>query len=289
MKIGTPLILAFALLAVSTASIIARWIDDVPALAMTFWRMGTGSLMLWFFSSKFPQGKLSIQNRIRTIIAGVFLGLHFACFFAALKFTYIANATFLATVAPVFTLLFERLFYKRSLTRNQFLGMILAFSGAIVIGTKDFSLDSSQTMGNLLALSSSFWFAITFLLTEQVRREGGTIAYSRLVYLSAAVTVLLIILLIKDPLVGFERYEYFGLLMLGLIPTILGHSLLYYSVKFYPASIVLTIPLGEPIVASSLAWIIFNEQVSTVVILGGILTLIGIFSILKEQAGLSTG
>lgn len=288
MKIPTHLILAFALLSVSTASIIARWINDVPAMTMTFWRMVTASSLLWLFSLRFRQTRLSAANRVKTMTAGFFLGLHFVTFFTALKYTTIANATFLATLAPVFTLFFERIFYHRSLTRKLILGMGMALSGAFIIGVRDFQVESSHNLGNMLALSSSFWFAVTFLITERVRKEATTIAYSRLVYLSAAAAVLIMIPFAKAHLVGFQPYEYCGLLMLGIVPTILGHSLLYHSVKYSPPTVVLTIPLGEPIVASALAWIIFQEKTGVFVAAGGFMALAGIFTILREQAKMET-
>ena len=49
------------------------------------------------------QVPLTNENRKKTLIAGIFLGIHFALFFSAIKLTTIANATFLGTLAPLFT------------------------------------------------------------------------------------------------------------------------------------------------------------------------------------------
>ena len=90
-----------AMLAVSTSPIIARYLDDVPAVAISFWRMGFGALILWIISVIKKQIPLSYENRNKTIMAGIFLGIHFALFFGAIKLTTIANATFLGTLAPL--------------------------------------------------------------------------------------------------------------------------------------------------------------------------------------------
>ena len=38
------------MLAVSTSPIIARYLNNVPAVAISFWRMGFGALILWGIS-----------------------------------------------------------------------------------------------------------------------------------------------------------------------------------------------------------------------------------------------
>ena len=115
-----------AMLAVSTSPIIARYLDDVPAVAISFWRMGFGSLILWMISVVKKQTPLSSENRNKTIMAGIFLGIHFALFFGAIKLTTIANATFLGTLAPLFTYFIEKFILKRKHHMVLLLGLGLA-------------------------------------------------------------------------------------------------------------------------------------------------------------------
>ena len=82
------------MLAVSTSPIIARFLDNVPAITISFWRMAIGAIIMWIISFLKKQTPLQNANRKRTLIAGIFLGIHFALFFGAIKLTTIANATF---------------------------------------------------------------------------------------------------------------------------------------------------------------------------------------------------
>ena len=50
-------------------------------------------------------------------------------------------------------------------------------------------------------------------------------------------------------------------ILLGFIPTILGHGILSYALKYYSTTVVISVPLGEPIIATILAYFIFNEQI----------------------------
>ena len=117
------LLLFIAMLAVSTSPIIARYLEDVPAIAISFWRMGFGALILWGISLVKKQIPLKDENLKRTIIAGIFLGIHFALFFGAIKLTTIANATFLGTLAPLITFFIEKVILKRKHTYSMILGL----------------------------------------------------------------------------------------------------------------------------------------------------------------------
>ena len=65
------------MLSVSTSPIIARYLENVPAIAISFWRMGFGAMILWGISLIWKQTPLKNENLKRTLIAGVFLGIHF--------------------------------------------------------------------------------------------------------------------------------------------------------------------------------------------------------------------
>ena len=98
------------MLAVSTSPIIARYLENVPAVAISFWRMGFGALILWGVSFIKKQVPLKNENLKRTLIAGILLGIHFALFFGSIKLTSIANATFLGTLAPLLHSLLKNLY-----------------------------------------------------------------------------------------------------------------------------------------------------------------------------------
>ena len=50
------------MLAVSTSPIIARYLENVPAVAISFWRMGFGALILWGVSFIKKQVPLKNEN-----------------------------------------------------------------------------------------------------------------------------------------------------------------------------------------------------------------------------------
>ena len=153
MNTKITLLLILALLSVSTSPIIGRALTGVGAISISFWRMFFASLILWFFSMLKPQGKMNLNTNLnKTIYAGILLGIHFALFFEAIKTTKIANATFLGTLAPFFTLLIEFFILKRFYDKKVLFGLLCTLLGAIIILGYQFDLASKYTVGNLYAV-----------------------------------------------------------------------------------------------------------------------------------------
>ena len=272
-----------AMLAVSTSPIIARYLDDVPAVAISFWRMGFGALILWMISVIKKQTPLSYENRNKTIIAGIFLGIHFALFFGAIKLTTIANATFLGTLAPLFTYFIEKFILKRKHHTVLLLGLGLAITGAMIIVGNQFDFSSDFTLGNLLAIACSLFLGMAFIISEKIRKTVGTISYSRTLFLTAAVTLLIIAFFTNSSLTGFSHNEYGGLLLLGIVPTLIGHGSMYFAVRYVSPTVVASTPMGEPILASVFAWFLFQEAIGYHTLIGGGCTLLGLFIIARKK------
>ena len=280
MNYRITILLILALFSISTSPIVAKMLNNVPAITISFWRMFIGSCFLWLYSCFKKQGEMkNKKNYQRTYLAGILLGIHFALFFGSIKLTLIANATFLGTLAPLFTLIIEFLILKRFFGKKVIIGLILSFIGAIIILGSDFDISAKYTLGNLFAISCSLCLALSFLIAEKVRNIESTIVYSRLLYLSAAITLLIIAIFTNSSLFGYSWSDYFGLLFLGIVPTIIGHNAIYYSVKYVSPTIVATFPLGEPIIATILAYFIFNEIIGFEIYIGGFITMCGLIII----------
>ena len=270
------------MLAVSTSPSIARFLENVPAVAISFWRMSFGALILWSIGLIKNQIPLKDENLKRTLIAGILLGIHFALFFGAIKLTTIANATFLGTLAPVITFIIEKFILKRKHTFTLVLGLVFAICGATIIVGNKFNFSSSYTIGNLMAVACSVFLGIAFIISENVRKEVGTISYAKTLFSAAAGTLFIIAILRGTDLIGFSVYEFGGLLLLGIIPTLLGHGSMYYSIRYISPTIVASMPMGEPVIASIMAWFLFQEAVGFVTLIGGSITFMGLMLLIRK-------
>ena len=288
MNIRVFLILFIAMFSVSTSPIIARLLVDISAVSVSFWRMFIGGILLWIISliPVFNQKPLSSKNRIKTQIAGMLLGFHFYFFFSAVKMTTIANATFLGTIAPLFTILIEIFWLKRKISKHIIITLFIILSGSSIIVMDDFNFSNSYTLGNIYAVICSMLLGVGFIISENVRQTESTISFSRTLYISAAFTLFILSIIINQPIFNYTIMNYqnmLGLLILGVVPTMFGHNSLYYAVKHISPSVIASVPLGEPIIASILAFFIFDEPLSILIIISGLIIIVGLLYLINAS------
>ncbi len=283
MTVRIGLILLLAMVSVSSTSLVVRSVATVPALVLAFWRMFTASGMLWGYSVIRPAGGLSPINKKRIIFAGIFLGCHFACFFLGIRNTSIANATLLGCMAPIFTV-FIAILQKKKINKMTYVGLIVAIVGGGIVQSGDISLNSANLFGNSIALLSALFLAITFVLAEEIRQETDNVVYGRSLFFVASITVLFIATTMGDSVLNFMPADIPWFLFLGLVPSIFGHNLLNYAVKYITPTAVSSVPLGEPIIASLFGLLLFGEAIPFGALLGGPVVLIGVYIIIKHQA-----
>lgn len=284
MKTKINLILVLALLSVSTSSIIARFLPDVSAVVISFWRLAFAAFFVWIYTAFYRQIRIDKKNYKLYVFSGLFLALHFTCFYAAVKLTSIANATLLGITAPMFTILFERLILKRKLNPSILIGLVFALCGTIIIASSGFVLNDSSLLGKLFGMSAALFIALVYILADKLRVDSNTIAYTRLLYTIAAFFLLIISVLSGESIFAIHSIDLVWLAALGIVPTILGHSLFYYAIKYTSPTIIASVPLGEPIIASILAWLFFLEKVPIITLAGGILILFGVYFIIANSS-----
>lgn len=276
-------LLFIALLSVSSSAIIVRYLSEIEAIPMAFARMTIAGIILWTYSLFKPQGSLPLKIKLLTILSGIFLGIHFAFFFSSVKLTTLANATLFGTLAPIFTVILNYFIYRTKINSKIFMGLILTLLGGVTMQGFDIELNSMGFKGDVSAVICSFWMALVLIITKKVRKDYGTLIYSRLIYISASVTLLGLIFILEIPMRQPTSKEMIFLVLLGIIPNLLGHSVFYYSIRFLPAHTVASIPLGEPIIVSIFGLIIFKEVVPYSVMFGGVFIILGIYLILKNS------
>jgi drug/metabolite transporter (DMT)-like permease len=270
--------LGVATLAVSWASIFIRLADADP-IATAFYRMALAALILAPFSSKgliSNLRKLTATDLWLMALSGIFLGFHFAVWITSLKYTSISNSVIIVATQPFFVAIMEALFLKDKISRNAIVGMVLAFVGMVIIARYDFHLSGDNFLGDILALLGAITAGCYLMVGRRIRQKLHNRFYILPVYTLAALTLLVIAVVLGSPLTGFPVKSWIYFLLLALVPTILGHSLYNYLLKYVRAHLVAVTILGEPIGATFFAAVIFAEIPHLATYIGGALILMGI-------------
>ncbi len=220
-------LLAVAVLAVSSsAPIIAAC--AAPALAIAFWRCALGSGVTGLWVAVRQRGAvLALDARAwrGSLLAGVLLGAHFAAWIPSLRFTSVASSTALVATQPVWAALLAR---RRGIRVSPAVwgGIAVALAGVAVLTGIDFALDRRSLIGDGLALLGAVLAAAYVSVGERVRQSVPTATYTAVVYGSAAVALLPLVVLTGSALTGYSARDWVLILALTGIAQLLGHTLI---------------------------------------------------------------
>ncbi len=282
--------LAVGLTAFGFAPILVRTTPETPALVLASYRTVFAVLMLlpyWLYkkSKAEPAGKR--RERILMALAGLCLGLHFACWISSLYYTSVASASVLVTIHPVIMILVERLWFKRSFARATWIGVFFAFAGSLLLGISDSRIEQSfanPLLGNLLAFSAAVIFVVYLLIGQKIRQEREWVDYVFPVYFFAAGTCVLLALAVGDSLLDISAVGVAAGAGLAFGPQILGHGSMNYAVKYVSPTLLSTLILAEPLFASVLAFFLFDELPPLASIVAMVIILCGVGLTWKRKA-----
>lgn len=262
-------------LSASASSILFRFAEAEP-LVVALYRLAFSTAILAVPLAGRRWERVGRRDLLLSALSGLFLAAHFAAWFFSLTLTSIASSTVLVSTHPFLVLLFAYLMWGERPGRSALIGVFVAVVGAVLIGWGDFGLDARALWGDLLAFLGAVAVTGYLLIGRHVRQRLGAMQYSAIAYGSASVALLLGALAMGNPLTGFPDTTWVVFLALAVFPTIFGHTLFNWALKFVPPSVVSVSILGEPVGATILAWLIWQTGPGPISLTGGALLLLGI-------------
>ena len=279
LPINPLIILVFGIIGVSTGSIFAR-LADAPALVTAAYRVGLASLILiplaaW--KARDELRNLSFHDIRLAIVSGFFLALHFASWISSLDYTAIANSVVLVNTIPLWVGLLTPLIAKDRLTRATVISIIVSVIGGVIIGFGDFATGGQALFGDFLAVIGAICAAIYLLLGRNLRRQLSLLSYVAICYGSAALFLWLAVIALQLPVSGYSTQTVAAFWAMALVSQIIGHSSYNWALKWFSSGFVAVALLGEPIGATIMAYIIFNEGLTWTKFIGGLVILSAIY------------
>ena len=287
-----PLLAALAgILVTSWGSILVR-LASVPAMGAAFHRMAFATLLLLpilaiaraaGFAGD-PAGAIPARfPALMTVVSGACLALHFATWIGSLSYTSIGSSVVLVSTMPVFSLVLSALLLRERASGASVAAVLVALAGAAVIGWGDYGIGGDTLTGDLLALAGSLFAALYLLIGRSVRGQVPLLQYLVAVYGASALILLVLGLAVGANLGPYTPASYAWLFLMGLGPSVVGHSLLNHAVRHVRAYVVHTAGLAEPLLATLYAYLIFDERPGGHLYAGGALIAAGLIYVLLEE------
>ncbi|KAA0258345.1 DMT family transporter [Deferribacter autotrophicus] len=270
-------ILLFGIISVSFAAIFVRFCDDVPAIMIATYRLVIASVILNVIY--FRKGKKRFQFRKKDFVYGFlgggFLTLHFIAWFQSLKYTSVASSVVLLSTGPIFVAILSYLILKEKQEKEIIIAIIFAIIGTAVLAFGDTNFEirfgEKALIGDSFAIMAAFFVSLYLLIGSRLREKMDIMSYIVLVYTFAAIILLVTSLILRIPFTGYEPKSYVFMVLLAVVSQNLGHTAFNWALRYLKTSMVAITTLGEPVIASVLAYFIFGESIDKYKFIGIIL------------------
>jgi drug/metabolite transporter (DMT)-like permease len=264
-------------------------LSEVGPVATAFWRMllALPLLALWSASTVRREAHTPAPAPARpparaagwrmAVLAGVFFAADLAVWHWSIRLTSVANATFLANLAPVAVTLGAWLLLGERIRPVFFVGMLLALAGAALLMGANIGGREAVLRGDGLGVLTAVFYAGYQLCVKRLRDAQST---ARIMFVSgtACAAVLLPLALLTGETILPSSLAGWGVLLgLALVCQFAGQSLITWAVAHLPASFSSLSLLLQPVAASGFAWLLFGEALAALQWLGGAAVLAGIW------------
>ncbi|HEX9904317.1 MAG TPA: DMT family transporter [Propylenella sp.] len=267
-------------LAMGISPIFVRFAEVGP-FASASWRAALALPALWLWSEW--EGRATARPepdtgaRIAVVLAGILFAGDLTFWHLAIMNTSVANATFLATLAPVWVVLGSRLFLGEGVARTVVIGLALCLTGAAALIGGTWSANPAQLDGDIYGLVTSIFFGAYFLAVRRARRAYGT---GRTIFLSTAVTALVLLaeaLIIEERMWPLTLAGVAALAALALVSQAGGQGLLAFALGHLPAAFSSLVIFLEAVAAAAFGWLFLDEPIAAVQALGAAGIFAGIY------------
>lgn len=277
MKLGDLLLALLANIAWSLNFLVGKaGVEHFPPLMFATLRFTVLILLLWPWLHWLP-GKMRPVLEI-SFLLGVF---HFSMIFIGLDVSGdIASVAIAAQLYIPFSALLAVVWLGERLDRWRVAGIVAAFAGVVVVGF------DPMVIAHLDALA---WIAgaslVMAVATILMRRLSGISVFTLQAWIGAvaAPNLLLLSLLLEQGQVEALRtanwLDFATPVYSAIGASLVGHGIVYHLLTRYPVSLITPLLLLAPVLAVLLGVLIWGDQPTWKLLLGGLMTLTGIATI----------
>ena len=233
-----------------------------PADLAAYRLLGAALLLspLFFMARKKHSSEFSPKLLLSCLIPGVVLGLHFVIWVQGSRMTPATNAILAVNTGPIILPFLLFFLAGERVNRREVYGTLIALTGLGVLAFTDFDADPGHFYGDMVCLAAMVMLALYMALA---RRNSGRFAnnwlYAVPVYFVASASCVVVRLASGDVPEAPSGIEWFWVSCLVFFPTIFGHGLLLYALRYLRGQLVGVCSLCQFVSAGVFAYFAFGE------------------------------
>ena len=194
-----------------------------------------------------------------SVLPGLALAIHFMSWIVGARMAPTANASFIVNLVPLVMPFFLAALIQEHLTRKEILATVVALCGVIFLTAADLNLSTQYFWGDVVCFGSMLFYALYLTLGRKNRHFPTVWLYLVPLYFTAGVFSFMVSLFFVNPFHPYAPGDVWLILGLGIIPTVIGHSLVNYAMKHFRGQIVSIVNMGQFVFAGMMGYVFFSE------------------------------
>ena len=251
---------------------------DVGPFTSAFWRVALALPLLyaWTRLADGPEGPGERFSRA-TILSGLAFAGDLFFWHLSIVHTSVANATFFATTAPIWVVLFGWLLFRQKVTAGVLAGLALCLIGGAALLAQSLELRPAGALGDAFGIATGVFFGLYFLAVQAARKTASAARLTFEATLITAAILFVVAVVAERSMLPHSVRGLAALLAMAWISHTGGQGLLSVALGRLPAAFSSLVIFLEAIAAAGFAWLILAEPVTSMQALGGVAILAGIF------------
>lgn len=245
MRSRDSLVVLLAALAFSTASPLAKAAVGMSPLAIAAGRCAIASLAILIgWGPATVAAVRALDRRWSVAGAGALLAAHFGFYLAGLDATSLPAAVALVSLEPLAVVLGAWMAFGIRPSRRESIGVLVATAGAVVVASGA-GKGEHRIHGDLMVLVAVALYGAYVAAARGLRKSMPVMPYAGAVYGVAALCLAPFAFYTSRAMAAPARSDWLALLGLGLVPTLIGHTLVQRAARTAPPALVALVPPGE--------------------------------------------
>ena len=247
------------------------------------------TILFWILSLFTPTEKIDRKDYFKFFIASIFgIALNMLTFFKGLEFTTPIHASVIMTVVPIVVLVLSAVFLKERITHLKFIGILLGFSGAIVLSIygRSTQVGDNILLGNTLVFINAVSYSIYLILIKKITDKYHPFTFIRWLFLFGLFMVIPFGYeeLAEVTWITFSPYIIFSVAFVILGATFATYLLNPLALRHLKASTVSTFLYIQPVIAGIFAIIMGSDTINSIKLLAALLIFTGVYLVTKKPA-----
>ncbi|MGB1307313.1 MAG: DMT family transporter [Oceanihabitans sp.] len=259
----------------------------VKPFGLVLLRVLGATVLFWILGSFMPKEKIDKKDYKTFFLAAIFgVVTNMLLFLKGLELTTPIHASVIITITPIIILVFSAFFLKERITGLKILGIILGFSGAVILTVYGKSTRAADNvlLGNIMVFINAISYSIYIIIIKKLTEKYHPFTFIKWLFLFGLIMVTPFGLgeVIEVQWQTFTPYVYFSIGFVVVGATFATYMLNPLALTRLKASTVGTFIYLQPVIAGVFAITMGVDAVNTIKIMAMLLIFAGVYLVSKS-------